>query len=154
VSGTRGRRFAGGTRGAGPSRPGRLRLPSPWVGGIFSALGRGRLFVTLVAVALLLCHGAFGYAHQLPAVDVQSAHAAHAMGVHQPGQDQTSDGSHLQEAYFATLLLLLFGASLLMGGWLPAGAKLPAPALRTDRTVWRLHPPRGPTPSYLQVFRL
>lgn len=154
VSGTRGRRFAGGTRGAGPCRPGRLRLPSPWVGGVFPALGWGRLFVFLVAVALLFCHGAFGYAHQLPAVDVQSAHAAHAMGVHQPGQDQTPDGSHPQDAYFATLLLLLFGASLLMGGGLPDGAGLPAPALRTGKTVWRLHPPRGPTPSYLQVFRL
>jgi hypothetical protein len=76
------------------------------------------------------------------------------MDVHQPGQDQTPDGSHLQEAYFAALLLLLFGASLLMGGRLPTGAGLPAPALRTDKTVWRLHPPRGPTPSYLQVFRL
>lgn len=139
----------------GSSRPGRLRLASPWIGGFFSALGRGRLFVSLVAVALLFCHGAFGYAHQVPAVDVHAAHAAHAMGVDQPGQDQTSDGSHLQEAYFATLLLLLFGAALLMGGWLPAaGARLRAPAPRAAKKIWRLHPPRGPTPSRLQVFRL
>ena len=135
VIGTRGRRFAGGRQGVGSSRS-------------------RRLLVSLVAVALLFCHGAFGYAHQVPAVDVHAAHAAHAMGVDQPGQGQTSVGSHLQEAYFATLLLLLFGAALLMGGWLPAGAKLRAPSLRADNKVWRLHPPRGPTPSRLQVFRL
>lgn len=138
----------------GPSRPGRLRLASPWIGGVFSSLGRGRFFVSLVAVALLFCHGAFGYAHQVPAVDVHTAHAAHAMGVDPPGQGQTSEGSHLQEAYFATLLLLLFGAALLMGGRLPAGAKLRDPSLRKDKKVWRLHPPRGPTHSRLQVFRL
>ena len=125
-----------------------------WIGGVFSALGRGGLFASLVAVALLFCHGVFGYAHQLPPVDVHADHAAHAMGVHQPGQDQTSDNSHLQDAYFATLLLLLFGASLLMGGGLSAGAKLRTPTIRAEKKVWRLHPPRGPTPSNLQVFRL
>lgn len=154
VAGTRGRRFAGGTWGAGSSYPGRLRLPSLWMDGGFSALRPGRLSVVLIVVALLFCHGAFGYAYQLPSVDVQASHVAHVAGVHQTGQDQTADGLHLEEAYFATLLLLLFGTWLLMGGRLPVGARLPVPTLRADNKVWRLHPPRGPTPSHLQVFRL
>ncbi|HKH09735.1 MAG TPA: DUF305 domain-containing protein [Rubrobacter sp.] len=104
----------------GSSRPGRPWLPSLRVGEVLSALGPGRLFVTLVAVALLFCHGVFGYTHQLPAIDVRAAHAAHAAGVHQPGQDQTTDGLHVQGTYFATLLLLLFATALLLGGGMPA----------------------------------
>jgi hypothetical protein len=36
---------------------------------------------------------------------------------------------HLADAYFATLLLLLFGTSLLLGG-VSVGAKLPVPESR------------------------
>jgi hypothetical protein len=61
---------------------------------------------------------------------------------------------HLADAYFVTLLLLLFGTSLLLGG-VSVGAKLPVPESRMGgHKVRRLHPPRGPTCSYLQVFRL
>lgn len=115
----------------------------------------GRLTVSLVVVALLFCHGAFGYAHQLPPVDVQAAPVAHAAGVHQSGSDQAADGSHLGNAYFATLLLLLFGTTLLLGFGVSVGAKLPAPTLRMGGHEARgLPPPRGPALSHLQVFRL
>ena len=117
--------------------------------------GPGRFSVLLIVAALLFCHGAFGYAHQVSPMDVpveKGAHAAHA--VHQAGQDGDAGGSHLGGAYFATLVLLLFGAALLVGGGVPAGERLPVPGPRMGPEVRRLHPPRGPTPSRLQVFRL
>jgi len=130
-------------------------MPSFRVGGAFSALGPGRLSVSLVVVALLFCHGAFGYAHQLPPVEAQTAHVAHTAGIYQSGSDQTADGLHLGDAYFATLLLLLFGTSLLLGAGVSVGAKLPAPTLWVrGHKVGGLPPPRGPMLSCLQVFRL
>ncbi len=120
--------------------------------------GPGRFSVFLIVAALLFCHGVFGYAHQVWPVDVpveKGAHAAHAAhAVHQADQDGDAEGSHLGGAYFATLMLLLFGAALLVGGGVPAGERLPVPGPRMGLEVWRLHPPRGPTPSRLQVFRL
>ena len=123
--------------------------------GIPPASGPGGFYVVVVAVALLFCHGAFGYAHQLPPAEAQTAPVAHAAGVHQSsGSDQGAEGTHLGDAYFATLLLLLFGTSLLLGGRVPVGAKLPAPALwGGGRKTSGLPPPRGPTLAYLQVFR-
>lgn len=149
-----GRRSLGKISAAGVSRVGRTWLPSLRVGGVFSASGPGRISVSLVVVALLFCHGAFGYAHQLPPVDAQ-APAAHAAGVHQPGEDQGNDGSHVGDAYFATLLLLLFGALLLPGGRGSAVGQLPVPGVaKGGHKVGRLPPPRGPTLLLLQVFRL
>jgi hypothetical protein len=118
------------------------------------ASGPGGFYVVVVIVALLFCHGAFGYAHQLPPADASAAHVAHVEGGHQPDPDGGADGSHLGGTYFATLLVLLFGTSLLLGG-VSVGAKLPVPESRMGgHKVRRLHPPRGPTSSYLQVFRL
>src|SRR3990170_1013505 len=106
VAGTRGWRFAGGLRWMRPPRA-----------GIPLASGPGGFYVVVVAVALLFCHGAFGYAHQLPPAEAQTAPVAHAAGGHQSsGSDQGAEGTHLGDAYFATLLLLLFGTSLLLGG--------------------------------------
>ncbi len=139
---------------------GSFRTGWPWMPsfrvGAFSALGPGRLAVSLVVVALLLCHGAFGYAHQLSPVDIQTAPVAHAAGVHQSsGSDQAAGGLHLGDTYFATLLLLLFGTTLLLGFGGSVGAKLQAPTLRMGGHGARgLPPPRGPTHSSLQVFRL
>jgi hypothetical protein len=125
----------------------------PRAGG-FPASGPGGFYVVVVVVALLFCHGAFGYAHQLSPADGTAAHAAHAEGGHQPDPARGAAGLHPADAYFATLLLLLFGTSLLLGG-VSVGAKLPVPESRMGgHKVRRLHPPRGPTSSYLQVFRL
>ena len=134
---------------------GSWRWMRPLRAGVSPAPRPGSRYVFVVVVALLFCHGAFGYVHQLPPVDVQSAHAAHVVGGHQPGPGQATDGLHLGDTYFATLLLLLFGTSLLLGGRVSVGAKLPDPALwRGGHKTRRLPPPRGPTPSRLQVFRL
>ena len=129
-----------------------MRLPGA---GISPASGPGGLYVVVVAVALLFCHGAFGYAHQLPPADATAAPVAHAAGGHQPDPDGGAAGSHLGDAYFATLLLLLIGTSLLLGGGVSAGARLPDPALwRGGHKTRGLPPPRGPTLARLQVFRL
>lgn len=117
--------------------------------------GSGRFTVVAIAVALLFCHGAFGYAHQLPQGEVQATPAAHAAGVHQPDSGETTDGAHPGAAYFATLLLLVFGTLLALGDWRPAAARLPVPtALRNFYRARVLPPPRGPTLPSLQVFRL
>ena len=160
MAGTGIRRFAGGLRGAGSARPGLFWSPSLRVSGVSSVSGPGRFSVFLIVVALLFCHGAFGYAHQVSPVDItvekgaHSAHAVHDTGVHQVGQNGNTEGTHLGDAYFATLMLLLFGAALLVGGGAPAGKRLAIPGPRMDRGVWRLYPPRGPTTPRLQVFRL
>ncbi len=146
MAGTTERGFAKGWR----------RMRSSWAGGS-PASGPGGLYVTLVVVALLLCHGAFGYAHQLPPADAPAAHAAHSSGVHQSGPDGDADGAHLGGVYFATLILLLSATSsvLLLGGWVRVGARLPALPLRVGGwAAGGLPPPRGPTPPSLQVFRL
>lgn len=123
------------------------------VGGVFSA--SDRLSVLLVVVALLFCHGAFGYAHQLPPADTHAAHVAQMEGGHQSGPDQSTDQTHSVGAYFATLLALFFGTFLLLGGRVPASTRLPAPvAANWGRGAKILFPPRGPTLSSLQVFRL
>jgi hypothetical protein len=117
--------------------------------------GSGRFTVVAIAVALLFCHGAFGYAHQLPQGEAQAIPAAHAAGLHQPDSGKTADGVHPGAAYFATLLLLVFGTLLVIGGRRPADTKLPAPM--ASRSFYRarvLPPPRGPTLPSLQVFRL
>ena len=143
MAGTREQRFTGVWRWMRPLQAG--RSPASWPGGFY---------VVLVIVALLFCHGAFGYAHQLPPADASAAHVAHVEGGHPPDPDGGEAGSHLGGTYFATLLVLLFGTSLLLGGGVSVGA-LPAPTPWTGgHKVRRLHPPRGPTPSYLQVFRL
>jgi H+/Cl- antiporter ClcA len=143
VAGTKGQSFVGVWRWMRPLQAG----GSP-------ASGPGGFYVVVVIVALLFCHGAFGYAHQLPPADASAAHVAHVEGGHQPDPDGGADGSHLGGTYFATLLVLLFGTSLLLGGGVSVGA-LRAPTPWTGgHKVRRLHPPRGPTSSYLQVFRL
>jgi hypothetical protein len=122
--------------------------------GISPASGPGGVYVVVVIMALLFCHGAFGYAHQLPPADASAVHVAHVEGGHPPDPDGGAAGSHLGGTYFATLLVLLFGTTLLLGGGVSVGA-LPAPTPWTGgHKVRRLYPPRGPTPSHLQVFRL
>jgi len=136
------------------------------VGRVFSVWGPGRFSAILIVAALLFCHGAFGYAHQLPSVDAQvertvhpahdadPATAGHAAGVHGPVGDGDAEAMHLGGAYSATLLLLLFGAVLLVGARASRGARLPAPGHRVGRGPFGLRAPRGPTIPRLQVFRL
>ncbi len=130
------------------------------VGGVPPALARGRLSISLVVVALLFCHGVFGYAHQLVPVEAPAAHAshvahvAHVAGGQQHGEDQGAEKTHLGDTYFATLLLVLLATALLLGAGVSAGTKLPVPTLLFGgHRFGRFPPPRGPTLPLLQVFR-
>lgn len=143
MAGMRWRSIVGGWRWTRPLRA-----------GISPASGPGSFHVVVVIVALLFCHGAFGYAHQLPPADASAAHVAHATGGHQSDPGGGAEVSHLGDAYFATLLVLLFGALLPCGRGF-AALRVPVPAgVRGDRRVGGLPPPRGPTLFSLQVLRL
>ncbi|CAA9411306.1 MAG: hypothetical protein AVDCRST_MAG22-1905 [uncultured Rubrobacteraceae bacterium] len=146
MAGTAGRSFAEGWRWIALLRP----------GGASPASGPGGFYVSLVVVALVFCHGAFGYAHQLSPVDVRTAHVAHAAVGQQPDGERDAGGLHMGDAaYFATLLALLFGALLLPGGGGSAVLQLPASGFaKVGHKVGELPPPRGPTLPLLQVLRL
>lgn len=160
MAGTKTRWLAGGPRRAGLVRPDLSWSPFARAEKVFSVSAPGRFAVLSIILAMLFCHGAFGYAHQVSPMDVREdggahpAHAVHEAGVHQAGQDGDAEGTHVGGAYFATLMVLLFGAALLAGRAVPAGGRLAVPGPGMDRGVWRLRPPRGPTASRLQVFRL
>ena len=127
----------------------------PALGSVFSASESGRLFALLVVVAFFFCHGAFGYAHQLPPADAHATHGAQMEGGHQPGPDQGVGQAHSGGAYFATLLALFFGTFLLLCGRVSASTRLPAPVVEhRGRRAGIPFPPRGPTLPSLQVFRL
>ncbi len=109
--------------------------------------------IVLLVGALLLCHGAFGWLHQVQDSPIP-AHLAAKHASHQ-AEHGTEDGhppmkSDCAVAFFA----LLFG---LVYALLHRAAR---PALSAPRLTGRplpatlTHLPRGPTPSLLQVFRL
>jgi len=113
----------------------------------------------LIVAVLLLCHGAFGYAHQLTlseAPQTSSAHSKHAIPGHGASHSSGATDEHsVSGGYFATLLALLFSVLLLLGGRLSPSVRLPAPA-SFRRGVPRLvfHPPRDHIAPLLGVFRL
>lgn len=105
--------------------------------------------------ALLFCHGAFGFAHQLTPPDAAMAsarHSEHAAAGH-GGQER---GAHsVGGGYFATLLALVLGAFVLLVERVPSSVRF----RRSKFPQWRVpsvvfHPPRGPTVPLLGVFRL
>jgi hypothetical protein len=125
----------------------------------------------LLAVALLLCHGALGaqhQAHQQAATGVAGAPhqhaAAHVFTGDHGGVSGLGTGGHAEGqggecsgcvAYFATLLVAYLGAllGLLLAAryWTSTAVPSPSPlnvALRMHRQA------RGPTLSGLQVLRL
>lgn len=112
----------------------------------------------LVLLAVLLCHGFLGALHQTCDSPVHS-HLAGAHLVHTPSEDPGGhpEGMHLGcSDYAAVLISMLFGAvvGLLLKGVRAWGTLVVPPLL------WRFsqpivpHPPRGPTTTVLQVFRL
>lgn len=121
-------------------------------------LSRRELLAILLVGALLLCYGAYGTLHKisdidLPIVNHSSSMEQGAMGEHSGGHQ----GGHLGGSECAAALLVVFlGAAI---GFLARGtwarrrfAASSFPEVRLPLVV--LHPPRGPTASLLQVFRL
>jgi hypothetical protein len=110
-------------------------------------------------VALFLCHGVYGFEHQL-GIGPGAAHVIQScpMSAHHtsPAEGDTGHGAMPTGGYFAILMPILLAAVL----WLWRGSfRIPAarkPVPFTTRTVNPLmpHPPRGPTLYLLQVMRL
>ena len=128
----------------------------------FSDRKTGRVLIGLSVVCLLLCHGAFGALHLISGPLTLPVPA----GEHAPshGGDENSDGTrnggypaqhHTDSGYFAVLLGLLAGVTLLLlghvrrwyGSYAPQYVGKTVPAVVTNL-------PRGPTTPFLQVFRL
>ena len=105
---------------------------------------------------LLVCHGAFGYAHQVEPPDAALTHDGHSAGGMAGHGGGSSGVEHsLGGGYFATLLALLLGTFVSLVARISPGVWLRVPRL----SRWRvpsvvLHPPRGPTVPMLGVFRL
>jgi hypothetical protein len=110
-------------------------------------------------VALFVCHGVYGFEHQL-GISPKAAHSTHSdpMSAHHttPEEGDTNHGAMPNGGYFAVLIPMLLAAVL----WLwRSSFQIPAvrePLRFTTRTVNLLlpHPPRGPTPYLFQVMRL
>lgn len=139
--------------------------------------GRRRSWVALLlAAALLVCHGLLGASHVLAHEDEPRPGSSPAAGeehpaAHSPGSGHASSGPAGPEPatggegeaphvgavdYFAVLLALLGAAAL---GLLRAVVR--APLVNETSRIFRPYPrfatrppPRGPSPSLLQVFRL
>ena len=116
--------------------------------------------VLVVVIALLLCHGVYGAAHQAPGATGHHHGAGHAPYGDGPGAVGGSPGPYDEGcfgcvAYAASLLVVSIGAVLwlLRGGpsWDEGNAAMLLP-VRGPGSV--LHPARGPTLPVLQVFRL
>ena len=117
----------------------------------------------MVVVALLLCHGVYGAAHQVHQAPGATDHhhgAGHASHGDEPGTVGGHPGPYDEGcfgcvAYAASLLVVSIGAVLwlLWAGpsWDDRNAAMPPP-VRAPGSV--LHPARGPTLPLRQVFRL
>lgn len=122
------------------------------------------LLPALLIVALLLCHGILGFAHQTSceACELEGSSGVHHGSVAYSGEAAGGDASNdtadgLGGLSYAAVLLATFGVALLglllaVRRWREFG---------TCRSIFRWHHPlvfvphpRGPTSPSLQVFRL
>lgn len=117
-----------------------------------------RITALVLLVALLLCHGLLGVAHQL-AGPLDSTHHSVEGSSQAPVEDRGDypDDHRLGYSdYVAALVSILFGAVI---GLLLSGART-WDASAAPRLLRRYFPPlvfysaRGPTPPLTQVFRL
>ncbi len=127
--------------------------------GIVATATSCRFLAALLVAVLFVCHGIFGYEHQLtsaaePMQAPETSQAHHAQH-HGPTPDRGAHHEHPSDGgYFATLLVLLLGA-LLRCAIAPAGFKHPTlKLLRRSSRPPLFYPPRRPTAPTLQVFRL
>lgn len=129
----------------------------------------GGFLAVLLVGALLLCHGVFGFAHEISCHECASTgllagmaptghedgpdrQAGHAAG-HSAGGDPA--GGHAFAGYFG-IALALFGMAVLglLRGTQRRYGDVFAPLYRTRSLPASARLPRGPTLPLLQVFRL
>ncbi len=148
------RKFRGwASVGALRRRPGSRRVP-----------GAGGLLAALLIVALLLCHGLFGFAHQVSACGLCGP--AESPGLHYgPAADlgggaggHSGDGAAggLGSTVYFAAMIALFGTGLLGPLFRAARGYEAAPTVifRWPRSPALTRYPRGLSPPLLQAFRL
>jgi hypothetical protein len=122
-----------------------------------AGLFRRGLLALLLVGALLLCYGAYGTLHKVSDIDLatvdHSSVEMGAMGEHSGGHPC----GHLGSSECAAALLVVFLKAVIgllaWGTWMRSRVAVSSlPKRRFPLVV--LHPPRGPTYSLLQVFRL
>jgi hypothetical protein len=130
--------------------------------------GRGAALALLLAVALVLCHGALGshhLVHQPSTVDLHEHALGHAFnGVHgsasdaKAGEQAEGPGGGCSNcvAYFAILLVVSLGTvlGLVMAARPWTCIATPSLSRRLQLVPPVLHPARGLTLPVLQVFQL
>ena len=127
--------------------------------GIVATARPGKVLAALLVAALFVCHGIFGYEHQLTSaaepMQASETSSAHHAQHHGPTPDRGAHYEHPSHGgYFATLLVLLLGV-LLSCAIAPAGFEHPTPKLlRRSSCPPLFYPPRRPTAPTLGVFRL
>jgi len=134
-------------------RPGSPRVP-----------GAGGLLAALLIVALLLCHGLFGFAHQVSTcglcgpAESPGLHHGTAADLGGGARGHSGDGAAggLGPTVYFAAMIALFGTGLL---WPLSRAARGYEATLTVIFRWPRSPaltryPRGPSPPLLQAFRL
>ena len=130
--------------------------------------GRNAAPALLLAAALLLCHGVYGWHHQAhhtptgtphqhaPGHASHEGHGAVVTGVHDAGHAQGQEGGCSGcVAYSAVLLVLHIGALLaLRRAARSRRSTLPPSTFPLEPVPAVFHPARGPTLPALQVFWL
>lgn len=124
---------------------------------MFPVAAKKRLLASLLAGALLLCHGVFGTHHLLPNVPVSAhpAHGYHAIVGHEAPERGTDHPT--TTGYFATLLAFALGTLfwlLLRNARAWSGVTVPRRHFARPLPPTFFHSPRGPSPPLLRVFRL
>ena len=121
---------------------------------------RAPIFVPLLVIALLLCHGALGNMDQ-PVLEPTQSAAVHQIQGDTGGPipaDEHPIGHSPTHSYYAVAFLTIFVGGLLgllFGGVLPTRRIVIAPRqTRYDLVPDISYPSPRPTPTLLQVFRL
>ena len=123
------------------------------------------LLPALLIVALLLCDGILGFAHQLSCdacgpTEVSGVHHGSATGVGETGSGHTGNddaSGGLENHSYAAIVLAAIGTALLVlllkvRRWREASP--PRSTFRPHYSPFIIHRPRGPTLPSLQVLRL
>jgi hypothetical protein len=103
-----------------------------------------------------VCHGVYGFEHQL-GIGSGTAHSAQMSAHHtSPNEGDTVHGTAPNGGYFAVLIPLLLAAILWLWRCIFRLPDAREPLRFTMRPVTPLvpYPPRGPTPYLFQVMRL
>ncbi len=133
--------------------------------GPLSRVGASGFLLMLLIVAVLLCDGILGFAHQVSCdacgpAEVSGMHHGSATGMGEAGSGPTENddaSGGLENHSYAAIVLAAIGTALLvllLGVRRWREASTPRSTFRPHYSPFITHRPRGPTLPSLQVFRL